>query len=107
MFGSSSDRTQTLIDDVDAAGIPDIDNGAQLVEDLKGKFQEFDDAISAAKSEAEGLATNDPAAFQVKVKKLTADYQAEVNKVGNSFGELDAKYPSRELNSALNSSCNF
>lgn len=107
LFGDASDRTKTLIDDVDAAGVPDIKNGDQLVEDLKVKFEAFDTAIAQAQSDAEGLATNDPQAFQTKVKALTTQFSGEVQKVGDSFSELDAKYQSAELNSALSSSCNF
>ncbi len=106
-FDDVSGRTQQLIDDVDGAGVPDIKDGDQLVKDLQGKFQEFDDAIASARSDIEGVDTGDAQAFQAQVKSSLNDFQTEATKVGNSFSELDAKYPSRELNDAINSSCNF
>ncbi|MCU1355236.1 MAG: hypothetical protein JWM89_654 [Acidimicrobiales bacterium] len=105
LFTTASSRTETLIEDVDKAGVPDIDKGDGLVTDLKGKFQDFDDAILAAKSDADALAVDDPTAFKADVQTLLDTFQAETQKVGDSFSELDAKYNSQELNDALNQHC--
>ena len=105
LFGTASTRTEALIDDVDQAGVPDIDNGDGLVTDLKGKFQDFDDAILAAKSDADALAVDDPTTFKSDVQTLLDTFQAETQKVGDSFSELDAKYNSQDLNDALNQHC--
>lgn len=107
LFGTVSDETESLMDDIDAAGVPDIDNGGDFVDDLKGKFQDFDDAILAAKSKAEGLDTADPTKFQTDVEALVTDFQSEITAVGESFGELDSKYPDQDLQVALKSSCDL
>ena len=107
LFGSVSDETQSLIGDIENAGVPDIDDGANFVDDLIGKFQDFDDAIQAAKTDAEALQTADPAKFKTDVDGLVATFQSETTAVGNSFGELDAKYPDQDLQVALKSSCNL
>lgn len=107
LFETASSETQSLIADLESGGTPDVDDGAALVDDLIGKFQDFDDAISAAKSDAEGLPVDDPTAFQSEVTTLVATFQTETTKVGESFSELDTKYPSPALNKALTSSCNL
>ncbi len=107
LFGKASDRTQTLIADIDSGGVPDINKGDALIKDLEGKFKDFDDAIQSAKSDAEALDTSNATQFQGDVKGLVDRFQAEVKKVGDSFAELDAKYPSRDFQQALSSSCNF
>lgn len=107
LFGNASDRTQQLIDDIDSGGVPDMDNGDELVKDLEGKFTDFDDAIQSAKSDASDLETSDGTQFQSDVQDLLKRFQTEVKDVGDSFSELDAKYPSRDFQQALKSSCNF
>jgi hypothetical protein len=105
LFETASKQTQALIDDIDGAGTPDIKNGAGLVTDLKGKFQDFDDAIQSAKTEADDLATDDAGAFKTQVDALRKTFQDETQKVGDSFAELDAKYDSQPLDDALTASC--
>lgn len=107
LFGTASSETQSLISDIDAAGVPDIPDGDQLVQDLQGKFQDFDDAILTAQSDAEALDTSDPATFQTNVTELITRFQTETKTVGDSFGELDAKYPSPEFQQALSSNCDL
>jgi hypothetical protein len=107
LFGSASDATQTLMSEIEDAGDPDIEDGDQLVDDLIEKFQGFDDAAQDAKADAEALTTDDVAAFQSDATELTDRFQAEVEKVADSFSEIDAKYPSPELNDELSSACNF
>lgn len=107
LFDSASSSTQNLIASMEDAGSPDIDNGDQLVQDLIAKFQAFDDAAQAAKSDTEALATTDATKFQSDAQELTTRFQTDVNTVADSFAEIDTKYPSKELNAALSSSCNF
>lgn len=107
LFDSASQSTQELITALEDSGDPDIEDGDQLVNDLIEKFQAFDDAAQAAKADTEALATDDIATFQADADQLTTDFQEEVNTVADSFSEIDAKYPSQELNSALSSSCSF
>ena len=107
LFESASQSTQELITAMEEGGSPDIEDGDQLVDDLIEKFQAFDEAAQTAKSETEALATEDVATFQADAEKLTTTFQEEVNTVADSFSEIDAKYPSQDLNEALSSSCNF
>lgn len=107
LFETISSETETLIGAIEDGGAPDIEDGEALVDDLVGKFTEFNDSIESAQAEAEGLDTADPAAFATDVQSVVSTFQTEVTEVGNSFSELDSKYPSEELNDALTSSCNL
>jgi polyhydroxyalkanoate synthesis regulator phasin len=107
LFGTASTATQTLIDELEAAGAPDIDDGDQLVDDLIEKFQAFDTAAQKAKADTEALATDDITTFQSSADDLTTTFQDEVDKVAESFSEIDTKYPSQELSDEINSACAF
>ena len=54
-----------------------------------------------AGAEAEAVDTADPAAFQSTITGLVSTFQSETETVGNSFSELDAKYPDPGLNEAV------
>lgn len=105
LFATASAETDTLITSIEDGGFPDIDQGDELVDDLIGKFNDFNEAITAARGEAEALPTDDPEAFGAEVEGLVTAFDEETTTVGNSFAELDADYPSPELSSALSSSC--
>ena len=105
LFETSSVETETLIGQIDDGDVPRIQNGERLVADLSNRFTEFNTAIADAKADAESLPTDDPAAFKTKVAELTETFQAEINTVARSFDELDASYPSPELQRALAGSC--
>jgi hypothetical protein len=107
LFGTASEATQTLIDELESGGAPDIDDGDQLVEDLVEKFQAFDDAAQKAKADTEDLASDDISTFQSEADELTTTFQDEVGKVADSFSEIDSKYKSEELNAELDKACDF
>jgi ABC-type glycerol-3-phosphate transport system substrate-binding protein len=106
LFGTASDVTETLITDLEDLGAPDIDDGEQLVADLGDKFQGFVDAADTAQADTDALDL-DPATFEEQANGLVERFQAEVSAVGDSFGEIDAAYPSPELNAAISESCDF
>lgn len=107
LFELASAATESLISDIEAGGVPDVEDGDALVDDLTGKFEDFNGAIEDAKTEAEGIPIDDRAVFQLKITELTGTFENEVSAVGQSFSELDAEYPSRELQTALSSSCDI
>ncbi len=107
LFQTASDETQTLITSLEAGGAPDITDGDQLVADLTTKFHHFDDAITAATDDAKNLPVDDTAAFKAQVKVLIKTFDTETTSVGRSFGELDSKYRSPELQTALTAHCDL
>lgn len=107
LFGTVATHTETLIGDIESGGAPDIDDGDDFLDDLIVKFEDFHAAIETARAEAETVSTSDPVAFQNEFTELLATFQTETETVGNSFSELDAKYSDRDLNAAVESSCDF
>lgn len=107
LFDDVAGQTETLITEIEDGGAPDIDDGEQFLADLLTKFEEFHTAITDAGAEAEAVDTADPAAFQATITELVSTFQAETETVGNSFSELDARYPDQDLNAAVTSSCSF
>ena len=100
-------ETRTLIDEIEAGGAPDIDDGEGFQADLIEKFEDFHTAIDTARAEAEAASTADPVAFQSTISDLIATFQTETQTVGNSFSELDAKYGDVALDSAVRDACSF
>ncbi len=107
LFDDVAGQTDTLITEIEDGGAPDIDDGEEFLADLVTKFEEFHAAITEAGAEAEAVDTADPAAFQATITELVSTFQAETETVGNSFSELDARYPDQDLNAAVTSSCSF
>lgn len=106
LFGTASDVTEDLIAQLEELGAPDIDDGDQLAADLQEKFQGFVDAADAAQAEVDDLEL-DLTTFESEFDDLIARFQDEVSAVGDSFAEIDAQYPSDDLDAALSESCTF
>lgn len=107
LFADVATETQSLIDSLESSGTPDIDDGDQFVADLSEKFQGFVDATNASKEAAAEIPIDDPTAFQTEFTQLFEDFQSNINDVGDSFGELDAKYSDPDLQEALTNSCDL
>jgi polyhydroxyalkanoate synthesis regulator phasin len=107
LFADVGDQTQELIDEIEAIGAPDIDDGEAFQQDLLGKFEDFHAAIDTARTEAEAASTADPAAFQATITELLSTFEQETQEIGDSFAELDAKYADAGLNAAVSESCSF
>lgn len=107
LFGDVAAETESLIESLETGGAPDIDEGDQFVADLSEKFQGFVDATNDSKAAAAEIPIDDPTAFQTEFTQLFEDFQSNINDVGDSFGELDAKYSDPDLQEALTNSCDL
>lgn len=107
LFGEVADETQSLVDSLEEGGTPDIDDGDKFIADLSEKFQGFVDATNDSKEAAADIPVDDPSTFQTEFTKLFEDFQSNINDVGDSFGELDSRYPDPDLQKALTDNCNL
>jgi len=107
LFDKVSAETKDLITTLETSGTPDIDDGEQFVKDLSEKFQGFVDATEASKAKAAAIPVDDPTTFQTQFTAVFDDFQKNINAVGDSFGELDTKYPDSDLQAALSKSCDL
>lgn len=105
LFSSASEATGTLIDEVEAGGVPEVIDGDLLVDDLVERFEGFRDTTDDAGTKAAALPVDDPKAFRSELATLRETFKEEATKVGASFDKLDADYPSAELKRALEDSC--
>ena len=62
-LGTLADRTEQLLDEVDALGTPDVGNGEDVKTALTTAFEQVVVLFRDARSEIEGLSTEDPAAL--------------------------------------------
>ncbi len=105
LFSEASTSTQDLIASIENGSVPDMDEGQAFLDDLISKFQEIDDAAQSAKTDVGKLKTDDLETFETEATKLVTQFQDAITKVGDSFSEIDAKYPSADLEAALSKSC--
>lgn len=104
LFGDAATQTEDLIATLQSGGSPDIEQGDALVGDLVDRFQGFSDAATVAQDDAKALDATS-ATFEQDASALSTRYQEEVTKVGQSFAEIDTKYPSKDLSAALTKEC--
>lgn len=90
-LGTMSDRTQQLIDDVEALGTPDVENGEQVKTAFVGAFQQVVDLFDSAKSDVEKLSTDDPAALAEGFATAATKLQEAGADIGASFNDLSSE----------------
>ncbi|WP_250029176.1 hypothetical protein [Paractinoplanes maris] len=80
LFGGAEDASERARAGVVKAGVPDVDNGAQIADGFTGSLAATRDAYAKAKTGVEGLATAPAETFYQHVSKvveqLQSDYQA-------------------------------
>ncbi len=101
--------TDTMISDVQAAGAPDIasGDGDQLSADLIAALTPVKQTFADAKTEAQSLPTNDPAAFSQAATELGQKITGSQTGFSASFDALQKQYDDPALNDAFanNPSC--
>lgn len=77
--------TQTLITDVNAAGIPDTPNGQQDVDTLNTQLLSFQTSIQDLRDQVQNLSTTDPVAFTSAIRPILQQFQTDVQELGQNF----------------------
>jgi hypothetical protein len=85
-----SDRTQELIDDVEALGTPDVENGEDVRSALTGAFEQVVVAFEEAEADIDGLSTADPAALAQGFTEVASKLQAAGTEISTSFDDLQS-----------------
>jgi hypothetical protein len=91
--------TDQLISDLDAAGVPDVANGQEIVSSIKAAYQQARQAIDDAKKQVQGLSLDDPTAFASQLSDIGTAIQSSLGDIGGSLSTLD----SPELSAAVSS----
>jgi hypothetical protein len=88
--------TGAVIDEVEAAGIPDVEDGQTAAEAVLTALRNSRDVFEDARDRVQGLSTADPSAFAQELQTLGSDIQTSMSGIG---GELD-QFESTELEEA-------
>jgi len=83
-------RTEQLIDEVEALGTPDVDNGDNVRTAMVGAFQKVVDLFDEAKADIEGLSAEDPAALVEGFTQVGTKLQEAGNDIQNSLTDFES-----------------
>ena len=88
--------TESVIDEVEAVGIPDVEDGQAAGDAVLTALSDSRDVFQDAHDRVEGLSTADPAVFGEELQTLGTDLQSSMSGIGS---ELD-QFASPELDEA-------
>jgi hypothetical protein len=91
--------TDELITNLEAAGVPDVDNGQEIVDKIKESFTQAKSVIADAKDQVQNLSLDDPTAFATQLSGIGTAIQDSMTGIGTSLQSLS----SPELEQAVTS----
>jgi hypothetical protein len=94
-------ETDTMIGEVEAAGTPDVDMGAELQQDFVDGIGQAKTAFEEAKTTAEELPTDNQAEFAQGTSDIEQQLNTQSQAIEDAFDELDQKYDVPELDEAF------
>lgn len=89
--------TEALLDDVQAAGVPDVEGGEQIAGQIADAFDSVKTELEQTRDDVDALPTDDPAAFTAAATQLGTSIQTSLTAVGTSVGGISEP----ELNQAF------
>ena len=95
------DSTDTMVDDVKAAGTPAIEKGQEIQDDLENGLTEARDSFNEAVESAKKIDTSNLRAFTTGLSNLSQQIQTQLSKASGDLKGLESKYDVGELNDAL------
>jgi hypothetical protein len=94
-------ETEAMIDEVEAAGTPDVDRGEELRRDFVMGIGQARTAFQNAKNTADNLSTDDQQSFTEGAQKIEDQLDADSEAIQDTFNTLDTKYDVPELDEAF------
>lgn len=82
--------TDTLISDLEAAGVPDVEGGQAIRDAVSQSFSQARTVIDDARSQVEGLSLDDPQAFATELGNIGGAIQDSLGGIGGSLSALDS-----------------
>jgi hypothetical protein len=89
--------TDRLIAGIERAGVPDVDNGEEVVEAIEDTFVEARAILVDARGQVEAISVDDPQTFADQRNEIGETIQASLGEIGSSLASIDAP----ELTAAL------
>ena len=93
--------TEAMIDTVEGAGEPAVDEGDRIAEDFRARLEEMRTAFEDARQRVEDVPTDDPQAFQQELTEIGGELQTQGEAIGNRLDEIDERYDADELSEAF------
>lgn len=102
-LGRAVSATDTLVAQLDRAGIPDVSDGKALVGRLRTQLVTARQVYADAQTRAKILPVTDPAQFEQGVRDLQAGVRTSLQQVQQSFGMFTGSGGGAELRHAFSS----
>lgn len=87
-FDGAVTATDELITAIEDAGVPDVEGGETISQDILAKFQDAKAALESARAQVDSLPTNDPQAFADAAQELGTTIQSQLQSIGDALSTL-------------------
>jgi hypothetical protein len=91
------DASDTLVDDLDDAGVPDIENGDEVADAVRTAFEETRGEIEDAQDTVADIPVDSPGAYRAAADQFVTDLRTTIEGIGEHLDAVDAP----ELEAAL------
>ncbi len=86
-LGDTVTETETLLEALAEAGVPDVDGGEELAQDLIDTFEAAKEALQDGKDQVADLPEDDPEAFAQQAQTIGTDIQTALTSLGTTLDE--------------------
>lgn len=93
--------TDRMLDAVGEAGVPAVEDGEAIVNDLTGGLRQVRAAFQQARDRVVALPTGDPDEFQGELVVIGRDLQTRGETIEETLQRIDEKYEADELDKAF------
>lgn len=87
-LNDSADTLESTRDELEAAGVPDVEGGEQIAETIPAAFGDLQSSIEDAAAQAEEVSTDSPTEFIEQIEAVGKTVQDAGGQVGESLNEL-------------------
>lgn len=93
--------TETMRAEVEAAGVPAVEDGEAIAGDFRAGLRQIQDAFVAAQEDVEAVPTDDPEAFQRELTQTAEELEQQGDRIAETLSSVDEEYGATELGEAL------
>ena len=89
-FDAAVDASDQLVQDIEDAGTPDVENGEEAADAMQQIADEANSQFEDARQEVDQLPTDSPQSFARAARELRSDMQAATEDIGQGVREVDS-----------------
>ncbi len=101
-FGGAIDETDGMLADIEAAGVPDVDNGEKVAAAVLKSLRVFRPILVEARAKAKTLPVDDEQLFTTQTQTLGTRFGFERSGLATLFEAVGEQYKTPELTRAAN-----